>query len=261
MSAGWRLFLVVPGIAALLLGSAGASPSLARPAFAGTPALTAHAHNQFFAGRSYPEAGPAAVSTEFVVPTVTCTSTNTGVGAGAFIYTSTTSADDAESTRTVISAASVQLFCLGGEPAPLPVVELEGSQTYGTKRPHVGDLMRATLIDSARVFGVTLQDLTQDHAFTLTRSTTSAPATAAAIGEVTLKGVPSLTPGPLYPITDFGSITFGAGRVNGMRLGAAGGRAVNMVGSTGILQIYTRRLSGDGRRRSRSAFSTIWKHS
>jgi hypothetical protein len=244
---------------AALFGSVGVSPSPARPASPGAPATSARAHNRYFAGRSYPEAGPAAVSTEFVVPRLTCTSTNTGVGAGAFIYTRTAAADQGGSHATVISAASVQLFCLGGERAPMPVVELEGRQTYGPTRPHVGDLMRATIIDSAQVLGVTLQDLTEHHTFALTRSTAAAPATTAAIGETTLKGVPSLTPGPLYPITDFGSIRFG-GRINGMLLGAAGGRAFDMIASTRVLQISTGQLSGRGRRKSRSAFRTIWKH-
>jgi hypothetical protein len=257
---------------AALLGSAAASPSLARPARPPAPASLARParppspsrspapapsprHNQFFAGRSYPEAGPAAVTVDFVVPRITCTTTNTGVGAGAFLYSK-----GSNSKGPVISGASVQLFCLGGEPAPLPVVEVQGSQTYGSQRPHAGDLMRSTIIDSPRVLGVTLQDLTEGHTFTLTRSTASTPATAAEIGEVPLKGVPSLTPGPLYPITDFGSIRFSAGRVNGKVLGAAGGRAFSMVSSAKVLQILTRSLSGPGPRRSRSSFNTIWKH-
>ena len=256
MPAGWRFFVAVQVMAALLLASVGASPSLAWPAFRGAPA-SGPRHNKYFAGRSYPEAGPAEVTTEFVVPDVRCTSTNTGVGAGAFVYT----ASGSNSRGTVISGASVQLFCLGGEPAPMPVVELEGSQTYGQERPHVGDLMRATIIDSARVLGVTVQDLTDGHTFTLTRSTASTPATAAEIGEVPLKGVPSLTPGPLYPITDFGSIRFSAGRINGKVLGAAGGRAFSMVSSAKVLQILTRSLRGSGPRKSRSSFSTVWKHS
>jgi Peptidase A4 family len=242
----------------VLLASVGASAGLAWPLARGRPANSPR-HNKYFAGRSYQEAGPAAVTTEFVVPEVRCTSTNTGVGAGAFIYTKTTSAADAKSNTSVISGASVQLFCLGGEPAPMPVVELEGSQTYGQERPHVGDLMRATIIDSSRILGVTLQDLTKHHTFTLTRSGTSAPATAAEIGDVALQGVPSLTPGPLYPITDFGALKFSSGRVNGVPLGAAGGRAFNMV-SMKVLLIHTGRLSGHGPRRSRSAFSTTWKH-
>lgn len=261
MSTGRRFVVAVAGVAALLFGSVGVSSSLAWPSPPGAPAAAAtRAHDAYFAGRSYPEAGPAAVSAEFVVPALTCTSTNTAVGAGAFVYTTTGSAGHTQSKGTVISAASVQLFCLSSEPAPLPVVELEGRQFYGSTRPHVGDLMRATIIDSPRVLGVTLQDLTADHTFTLSRSTASASATAAAIGEVPLQGVPSLTPGPLYPITDFGSIQFAAGRVNGMPLGAAGGGAVSMMTSARVLQIQTRPLSGRGPRRSRSAFSTIWRH-
>jgi hypothetical protein len=252
-----RTFFIAGGITALLLGGVGTPPSLGRPA---PPGATGRARDQFFAGRSYPEAGPAAVSTEFIVPRLTCTSTNTGVGAGAFLYTIASDVH-ANSKRTVVSAADVQLFCLRDEPAPMAVVELEGRQSYGQSRPHVGDLMRATLIDSSRVFGVTLQDLTEHHAFTLTRSTFSAPATTAAIGEVPLKGVPSLTPGPLYPITDFGSIRFGSGRINGIPLGAAGGKAFNMISSTKVLQIRTYPLSGHGPRRSRQAFSTAWRHS
>src|SRR4029077_5285648 len=140
-------FVAVPGIAALLLGSVGVSSSLAWPSLRGpAPAAPARAHNPYFAGRSYPEAGPAAVSAEFVVPTVTCTSTNTAVGVGAFIYTTTASAGHTASKGTLISGASWQLSCLNSEPAPLPVVEVEGRQYYGSTRPHVGDLMRATII-------------------------------------------------------------------------------------------------------------------
>ena len=222
-------------------------------------ASSANAHDQFFAGRSYQEAGPALVSAEFVVPSLTCTSTNTGVAAGAFVYT-TTSAGKTGSAGTLVSAASVQLFCLHGDPTPLPVVEVEGRQTYGSSRPHVGDKMRAVIIDSAQGLGVTLQDLTKHHTFTLGRSAPSATATAAAIGEVPLRGVPTLTPGPLYPITDFGSIRFG-GRVNGKLLGAAGGTAFDMRSGSNVVQIRTGPLTGSGPKRSRGAFTTIWKHS
>jgi hypothetical protein len=261
VSGGRRFFVAVPVMGALVFVGVGISPSLARPSLPGSPgptATTAQAHDQFFAGRSYQEAGPAEVSVEFVVPSLTCTGTNTGVAAGAFIYTA--APDNPGSNQTLVSAASVQLFCLGGEPAPLPAVEVEGRQTYGSTRPHVGDKMRATIIDSARGLGVTLQDLTQHHTFTVGRSGPSARATAAAVGDVPLKGVPSLTPGPLYPITDFGPIRF-AGRINGELLGAAGGRAFSMVSGTKVLQIRTGPLTGRGPMRSRGAFTTFWKHS
>lgn len=247
-------------MAALALVSVDAAPSWpSAPGPPAPPAKVGPAHDAYFAGRSYQEAGRAAVTAEFVVPGLTCTSTNTGVAAGAFIYTKAGSTDTTGSARTLVSAASVQLFCLAGEPAPLPVVELKGRQTYGSTRPHVGDLMKATMIDADRVLGVTLQDLTEGHTFTLSRTAPAAPAAAAAIGDVPLRGVPSLTPGPLYPITDFGSIRFG-GRVNGMLLGAAGGTAFSMVSSR-VLQIRTGPLAGQGPRRSRGAFRTIWKHS
>lgn len=257
---GRRFFVAVATLAALPIGNVGASPSLARPSVLGSAGSALTAHDRYFAGRSYQEAGPAVVSAEFVVPRLTCTSTNTGVAAGAFLYTTPASEHDTASGSTVVSAASVQLFCLSSEPALLPVVELEGRQTYGSTRPHVGDLMRAAIIDSSRVLGVTLQDLTKHHEFTLTRTEVSEPARVSAIGEVPLTGVPSLTPGPLYPITDFGSIQFG-GRINGKLLGAAGGRAFSMVSPTDVLQIRTGHLAGSGPKRSRGAFGTIWKHS
>lgn len=259
MPAGRRIFIAVPVVTALL-SSVGGSPTLARGWAPGMPASAARAHAQYFAGRSYPEAGAATVTTLFIVPRMTCTNTNTGVAAGAFLYT-TTKGSGRTASKSDVSGASVQLFCLRSEPAPLPVVEVEGQQVYGRKRPHAGDLMKATIIDSSRVLGVTLQDLTKHHEFTLTRTTTAAPATAAAIGEDALKGVPSLTPGPVYPITDFGSIQFGAARVNGRLLGAAGGRAFDMASSTRVLQIRTGPLTGGHRRKARSAFTTVWRHS
>lgn len=247
---------------ALAIVGVGAPASLARraPPAPGPPAASGQARDAYFAGRSYQEAGRAAVTAEFVVPRVTCTSTNTGVAAGGFIYTKAGSSASTGSARTLVSAASVQLFCLAGEPAPLPVVEVKGKQTYGSTRPHVGDLMKATIIDTRRALGVTLQDLTAGHTFTLSRAASAAPASAAAIGDVPLQGVPSLTPGPLYPITDFGSIRFG-GRINGLLLGAAGGTAFSMVSGAKVLQIQTGPLSGRGPRRSRGAFRTTWKHS
>ena len=250
-------------LAALVLLSIGASASLAWPSVSATTgalAATAQAHDEFFAGRSYQEAGRALVSTEFVVPKLTCTSTNTGVAAGAFIYTTNASTAQTGSAGTLVSAASVQLFCLGGQPSLLPALEVEGRQKYGSTRPHVGDKMRAVIIDSARGLGVTLQDLTEHHQFTVGQGASPARATAAAIGEVPLRGVPSLTPGPLYPITDFGSVRFG-GRVNGQLLGAIGGTAFSMVSSGKVLQIATGRLSGRGPRKTRGAFNTVWKHS
>jgi hypothetical protein len=256
VSTGRRFLIAVPLVAALLLGSADASASLAGGWVAGLTGTAASAHNAYFAGRSYPEAGGASVTTEFFVPRLTCTSTNSGVAVGAFIYTSA-----GHGSRPLLSAASVQLFCLRSEPAPLPVVELKGKQVYGDRRPHIGDLMKATVIDSAGVLSVTLQDLTDGHAFTLSRSTTSAPATAAAIGDDALKGVPSLTPGPVYPITDFGSLHFSAGRVNGRPLGAAGGKAFDMVSADRRVQIRTGPLRGRGPTKARSAFVTTWKRS
>jgi hypothetical protein len=206
------------------------------------------------------------VTTEFVVPKLVCTSTNTGVASGAFLYTTEGasrpgSSRHGPSRQTDLSAATVQLFCLHGEPEPLPVVELKGKQSYGSRRPHVGDLMRAAIIDSPSKLAVTIQDLTEDHEFTLTKSTAPAAATETSIGDDVLAGVPSLTPGPVYPITDFGSIHFSAGRINGKLLGAAGDRAFDMVTSGRVLQIKTGRLTGGRSAKRRDGFATVWRHS
>lgn len=259
VAAGRRVFVAVQALVALVLISVGVASSLARPAVPGGLASPVRGRDQFFAGWSYQEAGRAAVSTEFVVPKLTCTSTNTGVAAGAFLYTASDPPGQQGSGRTLVSAASVQLFCLGGEPSLLAALEVKGRQTYGPIKPHVGDRMLAVIIDSASGLGVTLQDLTEHHRFTVGRGTSPARATAAAIGDVPLRGVGSLTPGPLYPITNFGSIRFG-GRVNGGLLGAAGGTGFSMV-SNKVLLIRTGALKGRGPQRNRSAFDTTWKHS
>jgi hypothetical protein len=248
-------------VAALLSGSVGASLGLARGWLPGVRALAFNSHTTYFAGRSYPEAGLASVSTEFVVPRLVCANSNSGVASGAFLYTTAGSSHHGRSSQTDLSAATVQLFCLHGEPEPLPVVELKGKQSYGSRRPHIGDLMRAVLIDSPTKLAVTLQDLTKDHEFTVTKSTGPAPATETSIGDDVLAGVPSLTPGPVYPVTNFGAIRFSAGRINGKLLGEAGGKAFDMATSRRVLQIKTGRLTGGRSAKRRDGFTTTWKHS
>jgi hypothetical protein len=261
VSTSRRCSLAIALVAALLSGSVGASLGMARGWLPVARALAFSSRTTYFAGRSYPEAGAASVTTEFVVPTLVCTSTNTGVASGAFLYTTAGSPRHGSSRQTDLSAASVQLFCLHGEPEPLPVVEVEGRQTYGSVRPHIGDLMRVTVIDSPRKLVVALQDLTRDHEFTLAKSTAAATATVASIGDDVLAGVPSLTPGPVYPITNFGSIHFIAGRINGKLLGAAGGKAFDMVNSRRVLQVKTGPLTGGRSAKRRDGFVTTWKHS
>ena len=247
--------------AALLSGSVGASLGQARGWLPRAGALAFNSHTTYFAGRSYPEAGSASVITEFVVPRLVCTTTNTGVASGAFLYTTAGSSGHGHSSQTDLSAATVQLFCLHGEPEPLPVVELKGKQSYGSQRPHIGDLMRAVVIDSPTKLAVTIQDLTEDHEFNLTKSTAPAPASETSIGDDVLAGVPSLTPGPIYPVTNFGSIHFSAGRINGKLLGAAGGKAFDMTSSRRVLEIKTGPLTGGRSAKRRDGFATAWKHS
>ena len=253
MLAGRRSLVAVTAVASLVVPAVAAAPSSAQGRPPAHPA-PANRRSLYFAGRTYPEAGKASVSTEFFVPGASCTSTNTGVALGAYTFTKSSSSE-----KPVLSAATVQVFCLGGEPSFLAAVELMGKQTYSSQRPHPGDLMKATIIDTTTTLGVAIQDVTEGRGFSLIKSTAAASATLAEIGDSALTGPPSLTPSSVYPITDFGTIHFSAGRVNGKLLGAAGGAAFDMGSAHKPMKIKAGPLTGGTSARTRDGFSTTWK--
>jgi hypothetical protein len=236
-----------------------AAGSLAGAIAGVAPALAAgHAHANaaangrmnFFAGWVFSQKGATSVTSEYVVPAPHCTSTSTGASAGSFLYTKV-------SGKSSLNAANVILYCFSGRPVLAAGVQFGDQVTFDSHKPVPGDLMKTTVTTSSTATTASIQDLTAGHAFTLKKSTSGAPGLRAEIGTDTI-----LKPGgaSVYPVTDFGTIHFSAGKVKGKALGSTSGRGYDMVSGNQLL-VQTGPLTGGGSAARHNAFTATRKHS
>jgi hypothetical protein len=158
------------------------------------------------------------------------------------------------------NAAGLLLECVGGSPAAAAIVAVDGAETNATNPVAVGDLMRCTLILSAKGITVRVEDLTAGHGFRFKRTGTGGPALSEEIIDDSL--VNTGTEHQL-PVANFGKIEFTKARISGRPIGSVLARTrVNMQNTQNQLQIRTGWPfpARKNQPNNKNAFRTHWEH-
>jgi len=254
-----RSVSVVAVVSGVLVSCAvAAAPAVAGPvATVGSGHAGANGRSLYVAGWVFPVSGrSASVTTEVVVPNVTCPSNSEpAVGPGAYVGTKAVHGNLNDGI-----GSQVQLDCLNHKYYPLLAVFFGPKLGIAPEKVHVGDLVRLTVTIGPSASTATAQDLTSGHKLTYRRSSTGGVPETAAVGDH-LQYTLGQSPSP-DPIVDFRTLRFTAGEVDGKPLGArSGGKAYNMVGSGHRVQVTTGPLTGGASAAKHNSFTTTWKHS
>jgi hypothetical protein len=187
----------------------------------------------------------ASASDRFRAPKLACTSTRSGVGIGSLVITSSGS-------TSLVTGASLYAQCISGVAHYRAVVEVNGVLKEATFTPARGDVITASVTQTASSATAVLRDETK-------RQSVSSSARRGAQTTFVIDGVDTLlsnATGLQLPIPNFGSEHFTNGLEDGATIKAAGGFAVDMQTSGGVLQIQTGPLSTTGK-----AWSETFVHS
>jgi hypothetical protein len=186
----------------------------------------------------------ASASVKFKVPKVSCGATRSGVAFGAVIFT----------TSGTTTGSELYLLCKGGSAAYQAVIVVNGTTPamVGDFTPAAGDEIATSVTESATSARAVFKDLTQGR-------TVSESATSGGQNAFLLEGADSLLnsdTGTQLPVAKFGTESFTTGKQDRVPVKVAGGTAVNMQTSGGVLQIETGALNAGG-----GAWREVFKHS
>jgi len=199
-------------------------------------AQAAHPRSRLAAGyvlRAAPASSTA--SATFKVPKLSCTATTTGVGAGASIVTS-----------SGVAAASIAvLACFLGSPLYTVAVEVGSNSPASTITPKAGDTISVKVSSSAASSRATITDVTQNKSQSVSGG-----------GHKNAKTVLGMAADSAQvPVSNFGTVRFSAGRIDGKAVRASGAIAVDMANGANVLQVLTGALNSTG-----AGWSETFKH-
>jgi hypothetical protein len=241
----------------LLLALSGAIPALASSSpsagqlhVALAPAANVtSATSTTFAGWVFGASATKSVTSEFKVPALKCTSKETGDSPGTVVFTGSSS--DAEA-----SLAALVQACVGGKSEAVTEVAVNDTVKEGTKLPHTGDVMEATVTLSSSKITATLADVTKGHTFKLTLSGSGGSSFQEELGTAKVEVESSSGKVKILPVSDFGKITFTDGAIGGKAIGGVKPQvAVNMV-TKKVLEVSTGKITGS----KKNSFVNTWKH-
>jgi len=215
------------GLAMSWTGSAGA-------------ATLAHTHSPSFAGYEITVV-PTTATAAFKLPVLVCTSVNGGI---------VPSLDFTNFTTGEFTGVGVFVQCINGTPTYGALAEINDRFSYLSQTLNPGDAIRVSLSTSASRTTVTVADTTRKSAV---KDSVFGPGgggsfTGFSVGDSTI-GSPS------EPIVQFGKLTIGQAKVNGLSLAAAGPNSISDLYSGSTLQIRTGALSASG-----TSFATTFVH-
>lgn len=214
---------------AALTGFAPATASASSMRVASVPSSTNYAG--WLAGKYGPRVTKLTAETKFTVPAVTgCTSTDDFVVIGVGLPTGTTS----------VTATGVAVGCMNGAPFYDAETDINGTITPVPVTVTPGDAIALSLVVTPKLTSGKFTDATKGFSRPI-EGKGSSP-TGSCVG---IDGSENGTNGD-PPVPDFGKVIFKGSEINGATITGSGATRVNMVSSTGDVQIGTGAVNKSG---------------